>query len=92
MGGSQARTEATGFGTVYFAEHMLNTRNESIKNKNVVISGSGNVAQYACKKVIELGGKVLTLSDSSGYIFDKNGINLEKLEFVLELKIKEEEG
>ena len=87
-GGSQARTEATGFGTVYFAEHMLNTRNESIKNKNVVISGSGNVAQYACKKVIELGGKVLTLSDSSGYIFDKNGINLEKLEFVLELKNK----
>ena len=87
-GGSQARTEATGFGTVYFAEHMLNTRNESIKNKNVVISGSGNVAQYACKKVIELGGKVLTLSDSSGYIFDKNGINLDKLEFVLELKNK----
>ena len=87
-GGSQARTEATGFGTVYFAEHMLNTRNESIKNKNVVISGSGNVAQYACKKVIEMGGKVLTLSDSSGYIFDKNGINLEKLEFVLELKNK----
>lgn len=87
-GGSQARTEATGFGTVYFAEHMLNTRNESIKNKNVVISGSGNVAQYACKKVIELGGKVLTLSDSSGYIFDKNGIDLEKLEFVLELKNK----
>ena len=85
-GGSQARTEATGYGTVYFAEHMLNTRNESIKNKNVVISGSGNVAQYACKKVIELGGKVLTLSDSSGYIFDKNGIDLEKLEFVLELK------
>lgn len=87
-GGSQARTEATGFGTVYFAEHMLHTRNESIKNKNVVISGSGNVAQYACKKVIELGGKVLTLSDSSGYIFDKNGIDLEKLEFVLELKNK----
>ena len=87
-GGSQARTEATGFGTVYFAEHMLHTRSESIKNKNVVISGSGNVAQYACKKVIELGGKVLTLSDSSGYIFDKNGIDLEKLEFVLELKNK----
>lgn len=85
-GGSQARTEATGYGTVYFAEHMLNTRGESIKNKNVVISGSGNVAQYACKKVIELGGKVVTLSDSSGYIYDQNGIDLEKLDFILQLK------
>ena len=85
-GGSQARTEATGYGTVYFAEHMLNTRGESIKNKNVVISGSGNVAQYACKKVVELGGKVVTMSDSSGYIYDQNGIDLEKLDFILQLK------
>ena len=85
-GGSQARTEATGYGTVYFAEHMLNTRGESIKNKNVVISGSGNVAQYACKKVVELGGKVVTMSDSSGYIYDSAGIDADKLSFIMELK------
>jgi len=85
-GGSQARTEATGYGAVYFAEHMLNTRGEAFQRKNVVISGSGNVAQYACKKVIELGGKVVTLSDSSGYIHDADGINLEKLDFIFQLK------
>jgi glutamate dehydrogenase (NADP+) len=85
-GGSEARTEATGYGTVYFAEHMLKTKNEGFNNKNVVISGSGNVAQYACKKVIELGGKVLTLSDSSGYIYDPQGIDLEKLDYIFQLK------
>ena len=85
-GGSEARTEATGYGTVYFAEHMLKTKNEGFNNKNVVISGSGNVAQYACKKVIELGGKVLTLSDSSGFIYDSEGIDLEKLDFIFQLK------
>lgn len=85
-GGSEARTEATGYGTVYFAEHMLKTKNEGFNNKNVVISGSGNVAQYACKKVIEFGGKVLTLSDSSGYIYDPEGVDLEKLDFIFQLK------
>ncbi|WP_299548277.1 NADP-specific glutamate dehydrogenase [Seonamhaeicola sp.] len=85
-GGSLIRPEATGYGTVYFAENMLNTRNDSIEGKNVVISGSGNVAQYAAEKVIQLGGKVLTLSDSSGYIYDADGIDLDKLRFVMHLK------
>ncbi|RED48782.1 NADP-specific glutamate dehydrogenase [Seonamhaeicola aphaedonensis] len=85
-GGSKIRPEATGYGTVYFAENMLNTKNDSIKGKNVVISGSGNVAQYAAEKVIQMGGKVLTLSDSSGYIYDSDGINTEKLKFVMHLK------
>ena len=85
-GGSNLRPEATGFGNVYFAEHMLNTRNETFKNKIVVISGSGNVAQYSCQKAIELGAKVVTLSDSSGYIYDENGVSSEKLKFVLHLK------
>ncbi|WP_248724751.1 NADP-specific glutamate dehydrogenase [Seonamhaeicola sp. ML3] len=85
-GGSKIRPEATGYGTVYFAENMLKTKNDSIKDKNVVISGSGNVAQYAAEKVIQLGGKVLTLSDSSGFIYDKDGIDAEKLAFVMELK------
>ena len=85
-GGSQVRTEATGYGAVYFAEHMLATRGDGFKNKSVVISGSGNVAQYACKKAIQLGGKVVTLSDSSGYIYDPEGITLEKLDFVFQLK------
>jgi glutamate dehydrogenase (NADP+) len=85
-GGSLIRTEATGYGCVYFAEEMLKTRNESFKGKTVVISGSGNVAQYAVEKVLQLGGKPVTLSDSNGYIYDKNGISEEKLQFVLELK------
>ncbi len=85
-GGSLIRPEATGYGTVYFAEHMLGTRNQSFKGKIVTVSGSGNVAQYATEKVIELGGKVVTLSDSSGYIYDKEGIDTEKLEFVMDLK------
>jgi len=85
-GGSLIRPEATGYGCSYFAENMLQTRQDSIKGKTVVISGSGNVAQYACEKVTQLGGKVLTLSDSNGYIYDKNGIDAEKLAFIMELK------
>ncbi|WP_127018841.1 NADP-specific glutamate dehydrogenase [Flagellimonas beolgyonensis] len=85
-GGSLIRPEATGYGTVYFADSMLKTKGESFEGKNVVISGSGNVAQYAAEKVLQLGGKVLTLSDSSGYIHDKEGINEEKLAFVMDLK------
>ncbi|MFI1744908.1 NADP-specific glutamate dehydrogenase [Thalassobellus sediminis] len=85
-GGSLIRPEATGYGNVYFAQKMLETRNDDIKGKNVVISGSGNVAQYAAEKTIQLGGKVLTLSDSSGYIYDAEGIDAEKLAFVMELK------
>ncbi len=85
-GGSLIRPEATGYGTVYFADSMLETRNDSLEGKKVVVSGSGNVAQYAAEKVIQLGGKVLTLSDSSGYIYDKEGIDSEKLKFVMELK------
>ena len=85
-GGSLIRPEATGYGTVYFAQSMLNTRKDSFDGKKVVISGSGNVAQYAAEKVIQLGGKVLTLSDSSGYIYDDKGIDKEKLAFVMELK------
>ena len=85
-GGSLIRPEATGYGAVYFAQNMLATKNESVENKNVVISGSGNVAQYAAEKIIQLSGKVITLSDSSGYIYDKDGIDLEKLKYVMELK------
>ena len=85
-GGSLIRPEATGYGTVYFAHQMLETRNENFEGKKVVISGSGNVAQYAAEKVIQLGGKVLTLSDSSGYIYDEDGIDAEKLAFVMALK------
>jgi glutamate dehydrogenase (NADP+) len=73
-GGSLIRPEATGYGTVYFAEKMLQTKGDSIKGKTVCISGSGNVAQYAAEKIIQLGGKVITLSDSSGYILDSDGI------------------
>ena len=85
-GGSLIRPEATGYGTVYFAEKMLQTKGDSIKGKTVCISGSGNVAQYAAEKIIQLGGKVITLSDSSGYILDSDGINKEKLAFVMDLK------
>ena len=85
-GGSLIRPEATGYGTVYFAEKMLQTKGDSIKGKTVCISGSGNVAQYAAEKIIQLGGKVITLSDSSGYILDLDGINKEKLAFVMDLK------
>ena len=85
-GGSLIRPEATGYGCVYFAEEMLKTKDESFKGKTVAISGSGNVAQYAAEKVNDLGGKVVTLSDSSGTVYDKDGINAEKLAFVMDLK------
>jgi len=85
-GGSLIRPEATGYGTVYFAREMLATKGDSFAGKTVVISGSGNVAQYATEKATELGAKVVTLSDSSGYIYDPAGIDAEKLAFVLELK------
>ncbi len=85
-GGSLIRPEATGYGCVYFTNEMLKTKNESFKGKSVAVSGSGNVAQYATEKVIELGGKVVTLSDSSGSIYDKNGIDSEKLAYVMDLK------
>ena len=85
-GGSLIRPEATGYGATYFAEEMLKTKNKSFDGKTVLISGSGNVAQYATKKVNELGGKVVSLSDSSGTIIDKDGIDEEKLQYVMELK------
>ncbi len=85
-GGSLIRPEATGYGNVYFAEEMLNNQHNSFKNKTVLISGSGNVAQFSAEKVMELGGKVVTLSDSNGYIYDPDGLDSEKLEFVMDLK------
>jgi glutamate dehydrogenase (NADP+) len=86
FGGSLIRPEATGYGDVYFAQSMLATRGESFTGKTVVISGSGNVAQYAAEKVIQLGGKVVTLSDSAGYIYDADGIDTDKLAHVMEIK------
>ena len=85
-GGSPLRPEATGYGTCYFAQEMLATRGESFKGTTVAISGSGNVAQYACEKATQLGAKVVTLSDSSGYIYDPKGIDADKLAYVMELK------
>jgi glutamate dehydrogenase (NADP+) len=85
-GGSLIRPEATGYGLVYFVEEMLKTRGETVKGKTVVISGSGNVAQYAAEKVLQLGGKVVTFSDSNGFIYDPNGIDREKLDYVMWLK------
>lgn len=85
-GGSLIRPQATGYGNVYFAERMLKTIGESFKGKTVTISGSGNVAQYSAEKVIRLGGKVVTFSDSNGTIYDPDGIDNEKLDFVFELK------
>ena len=85
-GGSLIRPEATGYGTLYFAEEMLKTRNESMEGKTVAVSGSGNVAQYATEKATQMGGKVVTLSDSDGTIYDPDGINEAKLAYVLDLK------
>ncbi len=85
-GGSLIRPEATGYGTVYFAQNMLQRKNDSFAGKKVVISGAGNVAQYAAEKAIELGATVLTLSDSGGYIYDSEGINTEKLKHVMYIK------
>ena len=86
FGGSKIRTEATGYGTVYFMQDMLEHRNDSLHGKTVTISGAGNVATYAVEKVNHLGGKVVTLSDSSGFIHDPDGINTEKLDYVIDLK------
>ncbi|MFV0590914.1 MAG: NADP-specific glutamate dehydrogenase [Draconibacterium sp.] len=85
-GGSLIRPEATGYGTVYFAQEMMKARGETFEGKTVCISGSGNVAQYACEKAIELGAKVVTLSDSGGTIYDPDGIDSEKLAYIMELK------
>ncbi len=85
-GGSLIRPEATGYGAVYFAEEMLNTRDDSLDGKTCLVSGSGNVAQYTVEKILDLGGKAITLSDSSGVIHDPEGIDREKLAFVLDLK------
>jgi len=85
-GGSEIRPEATGYGCVYFMRNMLNRVGDGISGKTAIISGSGNVAQYTCEKVTELGAKVVTLSDSSGFVFDPDGISAERLAFVKELK------
>ena len=86
FGGSLIRPEATGYGNVYFAKNMLATKGDSFEGKTVAVSGSGNVAQYASEKVIEFGGKVVTMSDSGGYIYDEAGIDSDKLAFVMDLK------
>ena len=86
FGGSLIRPEATGYGDVYFAQSMLATKGDSFKGKTVAVSGSGNVAQYATEKATELGAKVVTMSDSSGYIYDADGIDADKLAFVMDLK------
>ena len=85
-GGSLIRPEATGYGAVYFAAEMLATKNESLEGKTCLVSGSGNVAQYTIEKILDLGGKTVTLSDSGGYIYDEEGISRDKLDFVFELK------
>ena len=88
-GGSLIRPEATGYGVVYFAEKMLKNKGDNLKNKKVAISGSGNVAQYACEKCIQLGAKVVTMSDSKGYIYDADGIDKDKLAWIMNLKNKQ---
>ena len=86
FGGSLIRTEATGYGTVYMMEDMLSRTGNSVEGKTAVISGSGNVATYAAEKVNQLGGKVLTMSDSSGFVYDPDGIDADKLAYIMELK------
>lgn len=86
FGGSLIRPEATGYGNIYFLMEMLKTKGTDLKGKSCLISGSGNVAQYTAEKVLELGGKVLTMSDSNGYIYDPDGITTEKLNYIMELK------
>ena len=86
FGGSLIRPEATGYGNVYFLQEMLKTRGDSVAGKKVLISGAGNVAQYTAEKVLQLGGTVMTMSDSDGYIYDPDGIDREKLDFIMELK------
>ncbi|MFC6999918.1 NADP-specific glutamate dehydrogenase [Rufibacter roseus] len=90
-GGSVIRPEATGYGVVYFAEDMLQTRGETLEGKTVLVSGSGNVAQYTVERCIQAGAKVVTLSDSSGFIHDPEGIDAEKLKFLMELKNEKRE-
>jgi glutamate dehydrogenase (NADP+) len=85
-GGSLIRPEATGYGAVYFAAEMLSTRNQTLEGKKCLVSGSGNVAQYTIEKILHLGGKPLTISDSNGYIYDEAGIDHEKLQFIMDLK------
>lgn len=85
-GGSKVRTQSTGYGLLYFVKQMMKQHNHALENKSVIISGSGNVAQYACQKAIDLGAKVISMSDSDGFIYDKEGINDEKLKFIFELK------
>ena len=86
FGGSLIRPEATGYGNVYFLMEMLKTKGTDLKGKTVLISGSGNVAQYTAEKVLQLGGKVLTMSDSDGYVYDPEGIDRAKLDYIMELK------
>ena len=86
FGGSLIRPEATGYGNVYFLRAMLRTKGESIEGKKVLISGAGNVAQYCAEKILQLGGKVMTMSDSDGYIYDPDGIDRAKLDYIMELK------
>ncbi len=86
FGGSLIRPEATGYGNVYFSQSMLATKGESLSGKTIVVSGSGNVAQYSVEKATQLGGKVVTMSDSSGYIYDADGINAEKLAYIMQIK------
>jgi len=85
-GGSLIRPEATGYGAVYFAAEMLTTKGQTMEGKKCLVSGSGNVSQYTTEKILDLGGKILTLSDSNGYIYDEAGIDREKLKFVMDLK------
>jgi len=85
-GGSLIRPEATGYGAVYFAAEMMTTRKETLEDKLCLVSGSGNVAQYTCEKILDLGGKPVTMSDSSGYIYDEEGIDRDKLQWLMELK------
>jgi glutamate dehydrogenase (NADP+) len=85
-GGSLIRPEATGYGAVYFAAEMLETKGETLEGKTCIVSGSGNVAQYTAEKILDKGGKVITCSDSSGYIFDEEGLDREKLAFLMDLK------
>ena len=86
FGGSLVRPEATGYGNVYFLQEMLKTKGDSVAGKKVLISGAGNVAQYTAEKVLQLGGKVLTMSDSDGYVYDPAGIDREKLDWIMQLK------
>lgn len=85
-GGSKVRTQSTGYGLLYFVKQMLNQHGQSLENQSVIISGSGNVAQYACQKALDLGARVISMSDSDGFIYDKEGLDNEKLEYLMELK------